>query len=245
MIAADGWILRMVWENLLFAHWQVDPDQLRPFLPPGLSLDLFSPDGRRGCHSGAGRAYVAVVPFFMSGVSPRGFPNVPGLHRFPELNLRTYVVANGVPGVWFFSLDAGQMLAVRLARRFFHLPYFDAEFEVTTQQSVAYQARRTHRGQPHLRFRADYRPTGESFVSQTGTLEHWLTERYYLYSANAKGELFSGRIQHQPWPLFAAEATIYENELAQPLGIDLSGPPESLLYAPSLSVKAHSIQKVT
>jgi uncharacterized protein YqjF (DUF2071 family) len=85
-----------------------------------------------------GQAYVGAVPFTMEGVSPRLVPDVPGLHRFPELNLRTYVKAGGKPSVWFFSLDAGQRLAVRVALRFFHLPYFDARFQIGVQPLPAH-----------------------------------------------------------------------------------------------------------
>src|SRR4029079_1151950 len=89
------WLLRMVWEDLLFAHWPCDPAALEPHLPPGLALDTFD-----------GRAWLGVVPFRISGIRARGLPAIPGLRGFLELNLRTYVVAGGKPGVWFFSLDA-------------------------------------------------------------------------------------------------------------------------------------------
>lgn len=107
------WAIRMRWCDLLFAHWAVDAAVIRRLIPHGLELDLFD-----GC------AYVGVAPFRMEGVTPRGVPALRGLEAFPELNLRTYVSSGGKPGVWFFSLDAGQKLAVKVARRFFHLPLF-------------------------------------------------------------------------------------------------------------------------
>src|SRR5438270_283963 len=144
------WAMRMGWRDLLFAHWPVDAAALRRLLPAGLELDLFD-----------GRAFVGAVPFRMEGVSPRLVPNVPGLHKFPELNLRTYVKAGGKAGVWFFSLDAGQKLAVRAARYFFHLPYFDARFRIECAgDAVEYAAQRTHRGAPPAVFAARYRPIG-------------------------------------------------------------------------------------
>ena len=171
------WAMRMRWCDLLFAHWAVDASVLRKLIPAGLELDLFQ-----------GRAYVGVVPFRMQGVTPRWLPAAPGLDAFPELNLRTYVTVGGRPGVWFFSLDAGQKLAVRIARRFFHLPYFDARFEIQRQGStVEYSAVRTHRNAPAASFRASYRAIGDVFHSAPGTLEAWLTERYCLYAANTAG----------------------------------------------------------
>jgi uncharacterized protein YqjF (DUF2071 family) len=111
--------MQMTWRDLLFAHWPVRADLVRRHIPPSLELDVFD-----------GQAWVGAVPFLMENTTARCVPPIPGLHAFPELNLRTYVTAHGKGGVWFFSLDAGQRLAVRAARLFFHLPYFDARFEI-------------------------------------------------------------------------------------------------------------------
>ena len=175
------WAMRMRWCDLLFAHWTADPAVLRPLIPPKLELDLFDR-----------RAYIGAIPFRMEGVTPRGFPDIPGLHAFPELNLRTYVKAGGKPGVWFFSLDAGQKLAVRVARRFFHLPYFDANFEIeNVGGTVKYLGVRTHRGASAATFSAEYRPVGAVYRTEPGTLESWLTERYCLYSSDGEGGGFT------------------------------------------------------
>src|SRR5256885_16970604 len=102
----------MTWNDLLFAHWPVPCAQLRPLVPDCFSLDTFD-----------GTAWLGVVPFRMTGIKAVGAPSVPGLSAFLELNVRTYVTAGGKPGVYFFSLDAASPVAVRVARRFFHLPY--------------------------------------------------------------------------------------------------------------------------
>src|SRR6266508_3536850 len=110
------WIMRMQWHDLLFMHWPVNRDALRRYIPPRLEIDTFD-----------GSAWIGVVPFRMSGVVPRLLPPVPYLSAFPELNVRTYVSAEGKPGVWFFSLDAGNPIAVEAARDVFHLPYYNAQ----------------------------------------------------------------------------------------------------------------------
>jgi uncharacterized protein YqjF (DUF2071 family) len=166
--------MRMRWRELLFAHWVLDSEstrRLRAFVPRGLKLDLFE-----------GACYVGAVPFLMENTGPRFVPPIPGLHAFPELNLRTYVVRENKPGVWFFSLDAGSKLAVRTARRFFHLPYFDAKFEVETNGAISYRAIRTHRGATPAAFDATYRPVGDIYRANAGSLDDWLTARYCLYS---------------------------------------------------------------
>jgi uncharacterized protein len=218
----------MRWRDLLFAHWSVDATVVRRLIPQGLELDVFED-----------RAYVGVVPFKMEGVQSRGVPRIPGLHAFPELNLRTYVKAGGKPGVWFFSLDAGRKLAVRAARRFFHLPYFDAKFEIGNEcGDVAYSSVRTHPLAPNASFAAHYRPVGAMYRSSKGTLDSWLTERYCLYSVDGAGQLYRGEIDHEPWPLQQASADVHVNTLGEWLGIELKGPPQTLHFAKSLDVHA-------
>jgi uncharacterized protein YqjF (DUF2071 family) len=227
----------MRWRELLFAHWALDfesADRIRALVPPGLELDRFE-----------GRCYVGAVPFLMEKTTPRLVPPIPGLHAFPELNLRTYVTAGGKPGVWFFSLDAGSKLAVRMARRFFHLSYFDAKFQVEVGDKISYRAVRTHGGAAPAAFDAVYRPMGEPYRSQAGSLEHWLTARYCLYSADAAGTIFRGDIDHEPWPLQRAEAEIRVNTLGDWLGIPMRGEPETLHFARSLDVRAWMIRRLT
>jgi len=214
------------WHDLLFAHWRVPEEALRVHLPPGLDLDLREDS-----------AWLGVGPFRMSGIRPRGLPPLPGLSAFPELNLRTYVIRDGRPGVWFFSLDATQPLAVRFARRAFHLPYMDAAMECEAEgEDIHYLSRRIHRGEPAAAFQGRYGPTGPTFQAAPGSLEHWLTERYCLYAADEAGGLLRAEIHHVPWPLQPAWADISLNTMAAPLGLELVRPPDSMLFARSLDV---------
>lgn len=228
----SAWAMRMNWENLLFAHWPAPAAALRPLVPRALKLDTFD-----------GSAWLGVVPFRMSGVRLRGLPAVLGTSAFPELNVRTYVTAEGKPGVWFFSLDAASRIAVRAARPWFHLPYFDARMESGTNgEEVAYSSRRIHRGAAPAEFIARYRSTGGDFRSARGSLEHFLTERYCLYSrdsANADdSRLWRGEIHHQQWPLQPAEAEITHNTMTAPLGLRLPDMPPLLHFARRLDVVA-------
>ncbi|MFC4452632.1 DUF2071 domain-containing protein [Deinococcus sonorensis] len=232
-LPSGPWVLQMRWLELCFMHWAVDPAVLRPQLPAGLTLDTYD-----------GQAYLGVVPFRMAGVRPRGTVDVPGVSAFPELNLRTYVTAGGVPGVWFYSLDAAQPLAVRLARSLFHLPYFDARMQLERRGDVlAYASQRTHRGAPAGQFAAAYRPVGPAFEAERGTLEDFLTRRLALYSADRQGRVYRGHIHHVPWPLQRAEAELRVNTLAEPLGVALEGAPH-LLYSRRLDVQAWAIRPV-
>ncbi len=223
------WVMSMRWQDLLFAHWRVDPAALRPLVPSGLELDLRN-----------GEAWLGVVPFRMSGVRPRGTPSIPGLSAFPELNLRTYVRGGGHSGVWFFSLDAASRVAVRVARATFHLPYFDAEMrcDVGTDGSVDYQSQRVHRGIVPAELKCRYRPTGSVFRSGPDTLEHWLTERYCLFAADRRGRVYRGDIAHEPWPLQSATAEFETCSMTGLVGIGLKPQPDHMLFARSIDVRA-------
>ena len=224
----------MRWRELLFAHWVVDPSVVRPLIPARLKLDLFE-----------GRCYVGAVPFLMERVTPRLVPPLPGLHAFPELNLRTYVTLDAKPGVWFFSLDAGLKLAVRVARRLFHLPYFDARFEIVMAGTrVNYSSVRMHRAAAAAEFSATYEAVGPVYRASAGSLDAWLTERYCLYAADAQRGIYRGEIDHQPWPLQRAQATIHANTLGDWLGIELSHSPVALHFAKLLDVRAWNVTRI-
>ena len=218
----------MRWHDLLFLHWSFEPDSVDRLLPAGVTLDTWG-----------GRAYVGVVPFRMSDVSPRFIPALPGLSAFPELNVRTYVEVDGKPGVWFFSLDATNKIAVRVARRAFHLPYMDARMHCRPQQDgwIDYASQRTHKGEPPANLVARYRPRGVSFTTQPGSLEHWLTSRYCLYVLDRKQQVLRGEIDHLPWTLQDSEVEITENSMLAPLGLSPTGQAH-VLFAKDLSVRA-------
>jgi uncharacterized protein YqjF (DUF2071 family) len=220
------WVMAQRWHNLLFAHWPLPPGALQPLIPEGLRLDTFD-----------GQAWLGIVPFTMSGVRLRGTPAVPYLSAFPELNVRTYVVAGAKPGVYFFSLDAGNRLAVAVARAWFHLPYFRARMSARLAgDRVHYASRRTHRGAPLARFVGTYAPGSPVYHARPGTLEHWLVERYCLYTQVPNRGLRRGEIHHAPWPLQDAQANIAENSMAQAHGLALPDLPPLLHYAHRLDV---------
>lgn len=230
--------MRQTWRDLLFAHWPVPVETLRPLIPASLDVDTFD-----------GAAWVGVVPFHMTGVRLRGTPFSPVAGAFPELNVRTYVVprraAEREPGVWFFCLDAGSPVAVAVARRWFHLAYFNARMSVATDgDRIGYTSRRTHRGAAPAAFSAIYGPTAPVSLSEPGTLVHWLTERYCLYAADRRGYLYRGDIYHRQWPLQAAEAEIGVNTMAAAHGIALPETPPLLHFARRLDVRCWPIRRI-
>jgi uncharacterized protein YqjF (DUF2071 family) len=213
--------MHQTWNDLLFAHWPLPPEILRPLLPALLPLDTFE-----------GECWVAVAPFHMTEIRPRWVPSIPGFSSFPELNVRTYVTVGGKPGVFFFSLDASNLAAVLTARITYQLPYFHARMSVQHVNGwIDYESTRND----GARFRARYRPRGEVRLRSKGSLEHWLTERYCLYTVSAN-RVYRAEIHHLPWPLQDAEAEISENSMAGAAGIALPDRPSLLHFARKLQV---------
>ena len=227
------WIMHQVWHELLFAHWPIPLADLRPLIPKRLEIDTFE-----------NTSWVGVVPFHMSGVRPRGIPPLPGLSTFPELNVRTYVAVNGIPGVYFFSLDAGNPVAVALARTLFHLPYFNARMESRRSgDTIHYTSQRIHRGAPSAEYRVRYRPIAPVVKASPGSLEAWLTERYALYTA-AGSQLYRGDIHHERWPLQIAELETERDTMALSHGIHLPDTAPLLHYAQRQDVLIWPLSRV-
>jgi uncharacterized protein len=226
------WIMTQSWHDLLFAHWPVDAEALASYLPVSLPLDTFD-----------GSAWVGVVPFHMSNVAPRGVPALPWLSAFPELNVRTYVRVEDKPGVYFFSLDATNPIAVRVARRCFHLPYYLAEMTLSDRDAaIHYRSRRT--AGPAAEFIASYRPIAPPVAPRPGSLEHFLTERYCLYALDGRGRPARCEIQHPPWPLQSAEAEITVNTMASAAGVRLPDAPPLLHFSKRQDVVVWPLARV-
>jgi uncharacterized protein YqjF (DUF2071 family) len=183
------WVMGQTWERLLFAHWPLAPDVLRPHVPAHLEIEQYE-----------GSAWLGITPFRLVGLRLRGLPPAPGLSNFLELNCRTYVRHDGRPGIWFFSLDASSRLAVEAAQRMYGLPYRHAQ--ITFENGVF----TLYRPGGETYFAASYRGLGAPSTPRPGSLEHFLAERYCLY-AGREGELRAD-IHHLPWQVQEAEAEL-------------------------------------
>ena len=232
-VPSSRWIWRQTWNDLLFAHWPVQPSALRPLIPSELTLDEFD-----------GTSWVGVTPFYMTGIALRGMPNLPWVSHFPEMNFRTYITFQNKPGIWFFSLDAGNSAAVLSARTLVHLPYFWASMQVRGDGARVHYASKRLASKREVLFRAVYWPDGPIHHPQPGTLEHFLTERYCLYTVSSSGAIERLQIHHWPWPLQAARAEIEINTVADRQGIPISPGPPLLHFARRLDVVGWGLHRV-
>ena len=208
------WVMAQTWRDLLFAHWEVDPAVLAAAIPPELPLDTYR-----------GRAFVGVTPFEVRNLRVRISLPVPRASNFPEINVRTYVRVEDKPGIFFFSLDASSRLAVATARRWYRLPYFPARMSIARERAVGFMSERTQEDAPPAAFTGTYRPIGDVGQARPGTLAHFLTERYCLYTLDEERQVLRAEIHHPPWPLQPAAAEIERNTMGAEIGLPLDGPP--------------------
>ena len=227
-------VMHQRWRDLLFLHWPVLPETIQSRLPPGLTADTFD-----------GRAYLGLVPFTMRGVRPSFLPAVPGLSDFPEVNVRTYVHRGGRDsGVWFFSLDAANAIAVAIARTLFKLPYFHARMTVTTADGqIRYQSDRRRPEPTPAACDLLWRPSGDVRPATPGTLAYFLAERYVLYSA-ARGRLYRGRVHHTPYPLQSADVLRLDETLIAAAGFKPPTTPPIVHFAAGVDVHIYPLHRV-
>jgi uncharacterized protein YqjF (DUF2071 family) len=226
-------LMYQTWDSLLFMHWRVPEEVLKPLIPARLSIDKFY-----------GSAWLTVTPFTLSNVRPIYTPPLPWVSDFHEINVRTYVHFDGDPGVWFFSLDANSTLPVLAARAVYHLPYHDAEIRFENNNGRVDFAMDRSSGQPSAHFDARWSIGNGLSESVPGSLEFFLTERYCLY-AEHKGELYRARINHRPWPLQAAALDRYQTDLFQANSLPVPDEDPTVCSGGPVKVEVWPLEKVT
>jgi uncharacterized protein YqjF (DUF2071 family) len=206
------WVMVQRWHDLLFAHWRCPISDLRPLIPIPLEIETYDGD-----------AWISVIPFYMSGVRMRLSPPIPTTYAFQELNVRTYVTLDNRPGIWFFSLDCESSLAVIGARMGVRLPYFRAAMRMNRNNNgIEYDSQRwSMLGKPAA-FSATYRGEGEEYSPAPGSLDHFLAERYCLYSSDGK-RIWRGDIFHPRWSLQPGQAQIDTNSMLAAAGVRAVG----------------------
>lgn len=210
---------------MLFAHWSVPAADLRALLPAPLEPDTFQGD-----------AWVGITPFRMRGLRLRGTPPIPFFAEFPEEDVRTYVRYRDRPGVYYFSLNAPNSLVVAGARAWYRMRYRLARVRGERGESNFHMC--MERPSPQAaELEVEYRPSGDVFYPEPGTLDEWLIERWVLYTVDSRWRVRQVEIDRAPWPVQPAEGEFHRNTPAAASGITL--PEEAPVLHFSRGVKVH------
>ena len=230
--------MRPNWRELLFLHWQFEPQRVQNLLPAGLQVDTFD-----------GRAYVGLVPFRMEQVRPNWIPDLGRFGQFyetfAELNVRTYVMHNGVPGVWFFSLDAASALRHnRRARSGLACLISKRAYEPKPRAMAQFRFGANVCGRrQNPRFVAPNIVRTAPFFGHKPA--HWkisLVERYILYSARYS-RIYRGRVHHAPYPLQNAQLLNLRESCLGAAGFARPDEAPHVLYSPGVDVSVWPLER--
>ena len=222
-------VMVQTWENLVYLHWAYEPEQVQSLLPEGLLVDTF-----------AGNAYVGLIPFQMRGIGVPHLPAVPYLGTFPEVNVRTYVIRNGIPGVWFFSLDINRMLPTFVARTTYSLPYCFGKVSHSVQQvgnTSVVETLVQRRCPQGVEASTELRVEAGNKIEAPSDFEHFLSARWGLYSQTLRKKIRYAPVSHEPWPLHRATALHIDDSLVQAAGLPTPTGEVHALFSPGVSVR--------
>jgi hypothetical protein len=231
------WLLSQSWDDLLFAHFAMDPRTVRRLVPDSLTLDLYD-----------GAAWLTISPCRTSHLRPSGVPPLPGFSFFSQLTLRTYVTMQGKPGLFYLSVDVANLSAVWFARMFFRMQYWHAAIQIsgaTMQARNPGDDRRIHFRSSRLhgpaavdgpaKFDVIYSPEGDPRRVERDSLDEFLTERYCAYSWSRR-KYYRTELHHQPWLLQRTGVEIRANSIADPFGLTLPPRPDVCHFSRSLKM---------
>lgn len=198
------WVAQQEWKDMLFLHWPVSVEELRPHIPEPFILETY-----------CGKAWLTIILFEAKQSRPRGMPSCLSYPSFLQANVRTYVTCNQKPGIYFFSIDANRSLIVNGAKYLLNLPYEKATMHITkNKHKILYRSQGHDQNQAPVYINVSYEPTEDPIDSNQGTLAYWLTERYFLWFMK-NDKIIQGSISHQPWKLYHTDVEINQLELPE------------------------------
>jgi hypothetical protein len=232
-LASRAWIMKQTWRNVLFLHWPIPPEYLRPLVPSALQIDIYQ-----------GQAWLGIIVFELEGIYPRGLSRLSFTPPFPEINVRTYVTYKGEPGIYFLSIDVHNWASLQIAKRWYHLPYHPSKVSLKKKgKSLHFEARRKNK--PLYYIKGSYTPSDELIDIRINQLDYWLTERYRLYSSNRFSNIYTAKIDHPPWSLQKASVTLDQNTLFTPFEFNLAEDTPIAHYSDGMQTNFWNIKKLT
>lgn len=221
------WRYYQEWNNAIFLHWRIEENVLQKLVPPDITVDTFE-----------GYSWVSLVAFTMENIKPRFLPSISAISDFHEINIRTYVIRENKPGVYFLNIEAEKKLSCTIAKALSGLPYEKAIIKrFNSNEHKAYTSLNTNK---QFSFETHFNIGTE--IQNVTLLDKWLTERYCLYSNN-NSDIFRYEIHHKPWQLFSINIAklITHYKIGD---IDLSRKPDLVHFSNGVKVIAWAKQRL-
>jgi uncharacterized protein len=200
----DTPMVRQSWRRMSFLHWRIDPAEIAPRLPRGMTVDIVD-----------GSAWISLTPFRVENFGLLRLPPVPVMSSFNETNLRTYVRGpDGRDGLWFFSLDVDSIVNAgggRLGRIPYHLSAMSVQGD---GDRVHYRCQRLIGGRAHH----DISVEAGDPLGNDRELAELLAGRWRSYVSVA-ARIVEVPVQHQPWPLRDARLVACDESLMARAGL--------------------------
>jgi uncharacterized protein len=175
------WKYFQQWHDTIFLHWEVPVYFLQEHIPKEIELDTFN-----------NMAWVSLVAFEVRNMKLRKMPSLPYISNFQEINLRTYVIKDGRPGIYMFSIETDKLIEVLLTRVFIGLPYKKSKIKRTRKRIVSQNKA--------LNLRLDITIGKTRPLVEKTNLDFWLTERHCLYETYGN-KICRFDIHHKQWEL--------------------------------------------
>lgn len=226
------WVGQQEWHDILFMHWPVPYEILKPYVPAPFKLETYN-----------GQAWVTVILFQAKNSRLRGMPTSMSYPPFLQMNTRTYIQFDGEPGIYFFSVDVNRLLTVAVAKRILKLPYKLAEMEMAKNNDhILFKSKRIKSSHSSTGIVANYQPSAERIANQQGTLPYWLTERYCFWMIKGS-KIIKGPLSHSPWELYDVTFDLNMTAIIPFIPAKYSQVNPSVHYAKSIHAYLHPFEQ--
>jgi uncharacterized protein len=226
--SSDRIFLSAEWRDLVMLNYELPPANLEPYVPRGTELDSFG-----------GATFASLVGFRFLRTKLFGFLPLPFHTNFDEVNLRFYVRRRHGStlrrGVVFIREIVPRRVIAQVARLIYGENYTSHPMRHAisgngTGLTVEYQWQFKRQW---CRLCAE--ASGNSAHPPEGSLDQFITEHYWGYTARPGRASLEYHVSHVPWRVWTAGAARFDGDAAALYGPAfaeiLRRPPDSAFIA--------------
>lgn len=225
------------WRDLVMLNYAVDPALLKPHVPAGTVLDSFG-----------GRTYVSLVAFRFLRTKLFGALPIPFHSDFAEVNLRFYVRRNDRRGVVFIAEIVPKWAVAKVARVAFEENYVALPMRYRVDINGGTKTAEYEWQVKGAWCKIHARASAPAVRAEEGSLEQFITEHYWGYSAMRNGDSIEYQVSHVPWCISSSTLAGFEGDASALYGADLGRTiqrqPDSAFIAEGSPVIVHTGRKM-